>query len=59
MVSKFNPPLIDVLLCAQFYYTMGSELLEFVNSEKYLGIILIMINNILNFTDDRTCKYAI
>ena len=45
MISKFSPPLIDVLPCVQFMYTMGDTLLDYVPSEKDLGIT---VNRTLN-----------
>ena len=47
-VSKFNPPLIDVLPFDQFYHTMGSDLLQYTVSKKDLGITR---NRTLNFTE--------
>ena len=32
MVSKFNPPLVDVLPFLQFYYTMGGDLLQYTDT---------------------------
>ena len=48
MVSKFNPPLINELPCVQYFYTMGNNLLDYVVSEKDLGITM---NRTLNFTE--------
>ena len=48
MVTKLNPPLIGVLPFVQFYYTMGSDLLQYTESEKGLGITM---NSALNFTE--------
>ena len=48
MVSKFNPPLIDVLPCIQHFYTMGNVLLDYTASERDLGVAM---NRTLNFTD--------
>ena len=47
MVSKFSPPLIDVLPCVQFKYSIGDTILEYVPSEKDLRIT---VNRSLNFT---------
>ena len=55
MVSKFNPPLIDVLPFVQFYYTMGGNLLQYVDSEKDLGVT---VNRTLNFTEHATSLYG-
>ena len=56
MVSKFSPPLIiDVLPCVQFFYSMGSEVLDYVNSETDLGIL---INIALNFTEHAKLLYS-
>ena len=38
MASKLSPPLIDVLPCVQFMYTMGDTLSDLVPSEKNLVI---------------------
>ena len=40
MVSKFSPPLINELPCVQYFYTMGNNLLDYVVSEKDLGITM-------------------
>ena len=42
MVSKFKPPLIDILPCIQFYYNMGTNVLDYVSSHKDLGIIIVL-----------------
>ena len=55
MVSKLSPPLIDVLPCVQFMYTMGDTLLDYVPSEKYLGITVKMT---LNFTEHAYLLYS-
>ena len=48
MVSKFNPPQINELSCVQYFYTMGNSLLDYVVSEKDLGITM---NRTLYFTE--------
>ena len=53
MVSRFNPPLIDVLPFVQFYYTMDNNILDYVSSEKDLGAIM---NKTLNFTEHTIVK---
>ena len=55
MVSRFNPPLIDVLPFVQFFYTMGNNVLDYVSSEKDLGITM---NRTLNFTEHANCLYS-
>ena len=55
MVSKLSPPLIDVLPCVQFMYTMGDTLLDYVPSEKDLGIT---VNRTLNFTEHANSLYS-
>ena len=55
MVSTFSPPLIDVLPCDQFMYTMGDTLLDYVPSEKDLGIT---VNRALNFTEHANSLYS-
>ena len=55
MVSKFNPPLINDLPFVQFYYKMGSDLLNYAESEKDLGIT---INRTLNFTEHANILYS-
>ena len=34
MVSRFNPPLVDVLPCIQFFYYLGNSLLNNTESGK-------------------------
>ena len=48
MVSKFSPPLLDILPFVQFFYKMGDSILEYTETEKDLGILM---NRTLNFTD--------
>ena len=55
MVSRFYPPLIDVLPFVQFYYTMDNSVLDYVSSEKDLGVI---INKTLNFTEHVDSLYS-
>ena len=42
MASRFNPPLlhVDVITFTQFYYTMDNNILDYVRSEKDLGITM-------------------
>ena len=40
MVSRFSPPIVDVLLCVQFFYRMGNTLLDYAEFEENLGIIM-------------------
>ena len=54
MVSKFKPPLIDILPCIQYYYKMGTNLLDYVSAQKDLGILM---NNTLNFTEHANSLY--
>ena len=54
MVVKSNPPLIDDLTCIQVFQSMGSDILDYVNSEKDLGS---MINKTLNFTEQANVLY--
>ena len=55
MVSKINPPLIDILPFVQFYYTMEKKILDYVNSEKDLGVTM---NRTLNFTEHANFLYS-
>ena len=48
MVSKFSPPLLDILPFVQFFYKMGDSILEYTETEKDLGIPM---NRTLNFTE--------
>ena len=45
MVSRFSPPLVDVLPCVQFFYSMGNTLIDYAESEKDLGIIMTRTQN--------------
>ena len=54
MVSRFYPPLIDVLPCIQFFYYLGNSLLDYTESEKDLGIVM---NRTLNFTEHANYLY--
>ena len=54
MVSRLNPPLLDVLPFIQFFYYLGSSLLDYVDSEKDLGIIM---NRTQNFTEHSNSLY--
>ena len=40
MAAKYNPPLIDVVLYIQFFYLIGSDILDYVNSENDLGTMV-------------------
>ena len=53
MVSKIDPPLIDVLPFVKFYCTMGKKILHYVRSKKDLGITM---NRTLNFTKHAFCQ---
>ena len=55
MVSRFNPPLIDILPCIQFFYHLGNSLLNYTESEKDLGIFM---NRTLNFTEHTNYLYS-
>ena len=54
-ISKIKPPLVDILPCIEYFYTMNSVLLDYTESEKDLGII---INSILNFNEQAESLYA-
>ena len=56
MVSRLNPPLIDVLPCIQHFYTLGENLIDYTDKEIDLGITM---NRTLNFTDHSTVLYNI
>ena len=55
MVSKHLPPFLNILPFIQFHYTMSDKILDYVDSEKDLGIDL---NRTLNFTDHAMCLYS-
>ena len=55
MVSRLNPPLVDVLPFIQFYYAMDNNILDYVSSEKDLGITM---NRTLNYTDHTNILYS-
>ena len=55
MVSKFSPPLLDILPFVQFFYKMGDSILEYTETEKDLGILL---NRTLNFTEHSNFLYG-
>jgi hypothetical protein len=38
-ISKSKPPLIDILLCIEYFYETDVILLDYTDSEKYLGIM--------------------
>ena len=44
-ISLFRPPLVDILPNIQYFYSMGRFVLDFVSSEKDLGILM---NSTLN-----------
>ena len=54
MVSKYNPPYIDILPFVQHFYTMGNAMLDYVESEKDLGVVM---NRTLNFTEHATSLF--
>ena len=55
MVSHVQPPLIDILPEIQFYYTMNTDILQYCNSEKDLGISM---NGRLNFSHHSDLLYS-
>ena len=55
MVSQYRPPLMDILPEIQFYYSLGSALLQYCESEKDLGILM---NGSLNFTLHANMLYS-
>ena len=55
MVSKFRPPLMDILPLVQLYYHMVEHVLDNVNSQKDLGVL---INSTLNFTEQALSLYS-
>ena len=55
MVSRFYPPLVDVLPFVQFCYTMENKILDYVSSERDLGVIM---NRTLNFTEHANSLYS-
>ena len=55
MVSKSNPPLLNILPLIQFYYYLGSDLIDYCDYEKDLGI---HINGTLNFTHHAELLYS-
>ena len=55
MVNKRKLPLIDVLPFIQYQYSLGTELIDYCNSEKDLGI---NINGTLNFTYHTDILYS-
>ncbi|MCP4460940.1 MAG: reverse transcriptase family protein [Cytophagales bacterium] len=54
-VSLSRPPLIDVLPYIQYFYSLGDNLLDYVSSEKDLGILM---NSTLNFNDQANMLYS-
>ena len=54
-ISLFRPPLIDSLPCIQYFYSLGNNLLDYVSSEKDLGILM---NSTLNFNDQANYLYS-
>ena len=40
MVSKFKPPLVDILPLVQFYFNMGEQVLDYINSQRDLGVLI-------------------
>ena len=55
MVSNSSPPLIGILPQIQYYYTMDSEILDYCDTEKDLGIHM---NSNLNFTHHANMLYS-
>ena len=55
MVSHSRPPLIDILPEIQFYYSMGSDILQYCDTEKDLGIHM---NGSLNFSHHANMLYS-
>ena len=55
MVSKRLPPLLNILPFIQFHYSMADSFLEYVDSEKDLGINM---NRTLNFTEHAISLYS-
>ncbi len=53
-VSMFRPPYIDSLPFIQYFYSLGSSLLDYTSSEKDLGILM---NSTLNFNDQANSLY--
>ncbi|MCP4457910.1 MAG: reverse transcriptase family protein [Cytophagales bacterium] len=53
-ICSSKPPLIDILPCVQFFYSMGDFLIDYVDSEKDLGILM---NSTLNFTEQADYLY--
>jgi hypothetical protein len=55
MVSHSKPPLLNILPFIQFFYALGSVLIDYCDFEKDLGII---INGNLNFTHHADLLYS-
>ena len=55
MVNKSKMPFVDVLPFVQYYYSMGSELIDYCDYEKDLGIL---VNGTLNFTNHVDTLYS-
>ena len=55
MVSHSKPPLLNILPFIQFFYSLGSNLIDYCDHEKDLGII---INGTLNFTHHADLLYS-
>ena len=54
-ISKNTPPLVNILPCIQYFYSLNGSLLDYVDSEKDLGIIM---NTSLNFNEHAESLYA-
>ncbi len=54
-VAKSPPPLLHILPCIQFFYSMDSVLLDYVESEKDLGVFM---NSKLNFNEQAEYLYS-
>ena len=52
MVSKHPPPFLNILPFIQFQYTKSDKILDYVDSDKDLGIDM---NRTLNFRDHAMC----
>ena len=54
-IAKSCPPLMDVLPCIQYFYSMGDTILDYTDSEKDLGILM---NSSLNFNEQANFLYG-
>ena len=55
MVSKAKMPFLDILPFVQYYYSLGTELIDYCETEKDLGI---HINGTLNFSHHSDTLYS-